>query len=290
MTIFNLGSINVDHFYRVPHLPVPGETLAATGYSFGLGGKGANQSVAAVSMGSKVVHIGMVGPDGSGRDLLESYGVDVRFTGTEGTITGNASVYVDDAGENLIVVLPGANHEQSLTMVESALKEAQVGDFFLLQNEVTLGAQAARLAREKGCFVVYSAAPFKADKVADMLPLADLVVVNEIEAMQLADHLGVSVDGIDVPTLVITRGPKGVTWRGSERYEQGSFPVTPVDTTGAGDCFIGSVIAGLDQGLSVPEALRLGAASAAMQVTRPGTADAIPSRAEVDAFLAAQAT
>ena len=138
MTVFNFGSINIDHFYRLPHLPGPGETLAATGYDRGLGGKGANQSVAAHRAGGDVVHIGMVGPDGSGRRELAGFGVDVRFVGTEGRVTGHANVHVDAAGENMIVVLPGANHEQSLTLLKSALAEARPGDHFMLQGEAIL--------------------------------------------------------------------------------------------------------------------------------------------------------
>ncbi|MEC7761101.1 MAG: ribokinase [Pseudomonadota bacterium] len=287
MTIFNLGSINVDHVYRVPHLPAAGETLTATGYDFGLGGKGANQSVAASRMGSKVVHIGMVGADGAGRDLLESFGVEVRFVGTEGRVTGNACIYVDDAGENLIVLMPGANHEQSSDLIEAALAHAGPDDYLMLQNEVTKNAEAARLAKAKGCFVVYSAAPFKADEVAEMLPLADLVVVNDIEAQQLAAHLGCEVADIPVQNLIITRGADGAVWRGDETVEQPAFPVDPVDTTGAGDCFIGAVVAGLDQGMSVSQALRFASAAAAIQVTRPGAAQAMPDRAEVDARLTA---
>lgn len=288
MTVFNLGSINIDHFYRVPHLPVPGETLAATGYAKGLGGKGANQSVAAARAGSRVVHIGMVGPDGSGKRELDRFGVDTRFVGMGGSVTGHANVHVDDAGENLIVVLPGANHEQSLTLVETAISEAKPGDYFMLQNEAALGAEAAKHARAQGCFVVYSAAPFKPEKTADMLPLADLLVVNEVEAQQMADHLGVSVDQMDVPNLLVTKGAAGAVWRerGGTEHQVAAFKVDPVDTTGAGDCFIGAVIAAMDQGMSIEDALRFGAAASALQVTRPGTADAIPTRAEVDAFLA----
>lgn len=288
MTVFNFGSINVDHVYRVPHLPVAGETLAATGYSKGLGGKGANQSVAAVRMGSTVTHIGMVGGDGAGRAELAGFGVNVDHVGTDGAVTGHANIYVDDQGENLIVVLPGANHEQSLTLLESALSTAKSGDYFLLQNEAALTNQAAELAREAGCFVVYSAAPFKAEKVRDMLPLCDLLVVNEVEAAQMAAYLECDVDAIEVPNLLITRGAKGAIWRGRSEIVQPAFDVNPVDTTGAGDCFIGSTVAALDQGIDVAGALRIGAAASAIQVTRIGTAGAIPSREEVDAFLTNQ--
>jgi ribokinase len=121
MTIYNFGSINIDHFYRVPHLPGPGETLSATGHDSGLGGKGANQSVAAALAGSHVVHIGMVGPDGAGREALAGFGVDVAHVGRAGTITGHANIHVDPTGENMIVVLPGANHEQSFDSVRAAL-------------------------------------------------------------------------------------------------------------------------------------------------------------------------
>lgn len=282
MTVFNFGSINVDCVYRVPHLPRPGETIAATSMSAGLGGKGANQSVAVARAGRVACHIGKVGPEGPARGWMADYGVDVTHVGTEGGVTGHASVYVDDGAENLIVVMPGANHEQSLTRLKTALSTAKPGDLFLMQNEVNLGVEAAKLAREAGLYVIYSAAPFKPETVADMLPLVDLLVVNQVEADQMAAHLGVSVDQIDVPNLLITRGADGATWRGAEVYEQPAFPVDPVDTTGAGDCFIGYVAAGLDEGLSIPDALRLGAAASAIQVTRPGTAEAIPTREEVE--------
>lgn len=285
MTVFNFGSINIDHFYRLPHLPGPGETLAATGYDRGLGGKGANQSVAAHRAGADVVHIGMVGPDGSGRRELADFGVDVRFVGTEGRVTGHANVHVDAGGENMIVVLPGANHEQSLTLLKSALAEARPGDHFMLQGEANLGAEAAALAREAGCFVTYSAAPFKPARVAEMLPLCDLVAVNSVEAQQMAAHLGVTVDALPIANLLITDGANGARWRGDEVIDQPAFPVEAVDTTGAGDCFIGTVIAARDQGAGRAEALRRGAGAAALQVTRPGTADAMPTADEVAAFL-----
>ena len=138
-------------------------------------------------------------------------------------------------------------------------------------------------------FVVYSAAPFKPEIAEKMLPHIDLVVLNEIEAGQLADALGMPVDQVPVANMLVTQGSSGAIWRDhetGEATEVNAFPVEPVDTTGAGDCFIGYVLAGLDQGLTRPEAMRLGAAAAALQVTRPGTADAMPSREEVEAFLA----
>ncbi|GKY86464.1 ribokinase [Sinisalibacter aestuarii] len=294
MTVFNLGSINVDRFYRVPHLPEPGETLPATAHEVGLGGKGANQSVAVARAGSPVRHIGMIGQDNSWvLDRLAGFGVDVAHIGRGAGHTGHAIINVDDAGENAIVTFAGANYHQSPEAIAAALAEASAGDIFMFQNEVSDKPLAARIAREKGLFVVYSAAPFKPEVVEELMPFVDLLVLNEIEAGQLSQTLGLPVEQIPVPNLLITRGAEGATWRDQATGEAVAVPafrVDPVDTTGAGDCFIGYTIAGLDQGLGRAEALRLGAAASAVKVTRKGTADAIPSRADVDAFLAGTET
>ena len=293
MSVWNLGSINVDLFYRLPHLVQPGETLPATAHEIGLGGKGANQSVAVARAGAEVHHLGMIGADNTWvLDRLTGYGVDVAHVGRADAATGHALILVDEAGENAIVTYAGANYRQSLDAVTAALGGAAAGDIFMLQNEVSLKVESARIAQEKGLFVVYSAAPFKADVVGEMLPHVDLLVLNEVEAEQLAEALAMPVPEIPVANLIVTRGAKGASWREQATGEETrveAFAVTPVDTAGAGDCFIGYVVAGLDQGLSRAEALRLGAAAAALKVTRPGTADAIPSRAEVDGFMSTMA-
>lgn len=286
MTVYNLGSINIDHFYRVPHIPAPGETLAAVSHTTGLGGKGANQSVAVARAGARVIHIGTVGPDGTPWvDRMAEYGVTPCVARVE-TATAHANICVDTAGENMIVIYAGANREQSLTHLKTAMADGASGDFLLLQNETNLTFEAAQLARQKGMQVIYSAAPFDVEAVRQMLPIIDTLVLNEVEAMQLASALG----DVDVPAMLITRGGDGVTWRGGEEVSQPAFAVTPVDTTGAGDCFIGYVAAGLDQGLSLAQALRRASAASAIQVTRHGTADAIPTKDETDVFLAERET
>ncbi len=290
MTVWNLGSINVDLFYRVPHLPLPGETLPATSHRTGLGGKGANQSVAIARAGGQVHHIGMIGADNAWvLDRLEGYGVDVAHVKQAQAATGHAIIMVDELGENSIVTFAGANYAQLLGNIEATLAEAAPGDILAMQTEVSHNAEAAQMARDKGLFVVYSAAPFKPEVARKMLGHIDLLVLNEVEAGQLAETLGMAVEEVPVPHMLITLGARGARWRdqaSGEVTEVEAFEVEPVDTTGAGDCFIGYVLAGLDEGLARAEALRLGAAAAALQVTRPGTADAIPPRDEVDAFLA----
>lgn len=293
MTIFNLGSINVDNFYTVEHLPEAGETLASFDHRVGLGGKGANQSVAAARAGRNVKHIGAVGPEGDWcRKHLAKAGVDVAHIASLQSATGHANICVDPNGENIIVLYSGANGLITVPHVEEALGQAAPNDTLILQNETNLTLEAAHHAKKKGMFVIYSAAPFEAQAAQTMLAQIDLLVLNQVEAEQLSSALGTRLEDIPVPAVLVTRGADGAAWydhRSKDIIEMPAFCVTPVDTTGAGDCFIGYVSAGLDQGLSPKEALRLGAAASALQVTRHGTADAMPTRAEVDDYLAAHA-
>ncbi|MCK8484433.1 ribokinase [Aliiroseovarius sp. S2029] len=290
MAIYNLGSINIDHFYQVDHLPKPGETLASQGYHVGLGGKGANQSIAAALAGAKVHHIGAVGADGGWcKSRLSDAGVNTDHIATIATATGHANICVDPEGENLIILYSGANADISEAQVKDALRGSGSGDHLLLQNETTLTYEAAQMARAAGVFVIYSAAPFDASRAIAMLPVIDLLAVNEVEAEQLSAALGTAVETIEVPHLVITRGAKGAIWldrQAGAEHQAPAFRVDPVDTTGAGDCFIGNVVATLDQGQDVDTALRRASAASAIQVTREGTSSAMPRSDEVDDFLA----
>jgi ribokinase len=283
--IFNLGSINADHIYRLPHLPVPGETLATDCYHRTLGGKGANQSVAAAQAGERVCHIGAVGPDGGWMvDLLEGYGVEVGHVARPDVPSGHAVVCVDDAGENAIVIYPGANRALDLSDVTSALGVASPGDWLMMQNETNLQIETARLAQVDGLNLAYSAAPFDADAVRAVLPFVTILILNDVEARQLEQAMG----AIEVPQLLITRGAEGAEWRDTVSGEVllcPAFPVTPVDTTGAGDTFAGYMVASLAQGLAPGAALRRASAAAALQVQKPGTAEAIPTSTETAAFL-----
>ena len=290
--IYCLGSINADHFYRLPHLPAPGETLAASAYTRGLGGKGANQSVAAARAGARVAHLGAVGADGAWMlARLEALGVDCQSVVTLDVASGHAMIAVDEAGENAIVLYPGANREIPLDMVADALREAGSGDALILQNETNAQVEAARFAQEQGLFVTYSAAPFDAAAVEAVLPFVSLLLLNEVEASQLCAALGVDLSDLPVPAVCVTRGKDGASYydlRAGTETRAPVFPVEPVDTTGAGDTFAGYLVAGLTEGLSVADALRLASGAAALKVTRAGTADAIPARAEVETFLGDQ--
>jgi ribokinase len=284
--VWCLGSINADHIYRLPRLPTPGETLPATGYRRMLGGKGANQSIAAARAGAEVRHLGAVGRDGAWMlAALADCGVDVSGVVMVDEASGHAIVMVDDAGENAIVIHPGANRALDLPQVTAALSGLSPGDWLLLQNETNLQAETARLARDAGAQVVYSAAPFEVEAVSSVLPFVTLLILNAVEAAQLEAALG----PVNVPYFLVTKGARGAVWndrKSGETVSIGAHSAPVRDTTGAGDCFAGYVVAALAMGYTVHAALRLANAAAALQVTRDGASGAIPTLSEVRGFLA----
>lgn len=290
MAIYNLGSVNIDHFYTMPQFPAPGETLHATSYSVGLGGKGANQSVAAAKAGATTFHIGAINEkDNWVRARLDGYGVRTEFLRDVETSTGQAIINVDAQGENTIVLSPGANMKQDSDSVVGAIDNADSSDTLLLQNETDLQDHASRFALVKGMRVIYSAAPFSVAAVKSVIPEVSILVMNAVEAAQLTSALETTLEKLPVPQIIVTLGSEGAMWRSNETgdvIEVAAPKVTPVDTTAAGDTFIGFVAAGLDSGMSIKAAMEWGSYAAALKVTRHGTADAIPNAAEVAAFKA----
>ncbi|MGZ9809122.1 ribokinase [Pseudoroseicyclus sp. H15] len=284
MTIYNLGSINIDHVYRVPHIPAPGETLASTDVSQGLGGKGANLSVAAAKAGAEVVHIGAVG-EGGGLALaeLERHGVSLAHVARRGGPTGHAIITVDEGAENAIVLLPGANLSLTEGEVAAALEGAKPGDLFVTQNETNMQIEAAALAHKAGLRICYCAAPFDAAATQAILPQTDLLILNAVEASQLEDATGDAPAALGVADVIVTRGGDGVTWHGVDGARD--FPaikVSPVDTTAAGDTFAGYLLAGLGEGMAMEAAIGLAQKAAALKVTRAGAATGIPLRSEIE--------
>ena len=287
MAIWNLGSINIDNVYRVPHLPGPGETLSATEFTNGLGGKGANMSVAMARAAARTAHIGAVGQDGAWCvDRLMEYGVDTRHIATLGDqATGHANICVAADGENQIVIHAGANRAITTDMIGAALSQASPNDMFVTQNETNGQVIGARMARDLGLKVAYAAAPFDAASVSDMAELTDLLVLNSVEADQLTASLGMGLTDLGIAHVIVTLGADGAKWlnvdEGTEQHVP-AIKVTPVDTTGAGDTFTGFLVAGLDRGMPMAQALNLATQAAALMVTRLGTADVIPDLKEIE--------
>ena len=284
MAIWNLGSINADMVYALPHMPAPGETLAADSLDQGLGGKGANMSVAAARAGSHCCHIGAVGPEGKwALDRLTEYGVDTRHVVTGDVPTGHAIIAVDKAGENSIILFPGANRTITKDQLGQALSAANAGDILVLQNETNMQAEAAQMGRELGLRVAYAAAPFDADAVQAVLPYLDLLFLNEVEAQQLSAATGKAPDALGIADVIVTLGAKGARHFAADGTvsDVPALPVKPVDTTGAGDTFTGYVLSGLDRGMPMAQAMAQAARAGALMVTRNGAADAIPDLKEV---------
>ena len=288
--IWNFGSINIDHVYGLQSLPQPGETLSAQSYNKFLGGKGLNQSVAIAQSGGQVCHIGAVGKDGDwATDQMEGFGVSTDHVAVVSVATGNAVIYVDSDAENQIVILGGANQELSDAQIDAAIADTSNGDIILFQNEINGGEKIAKAAKNAGLMLAYSAAPFEESAVLPLLPDLDFLAVNETEAAALSNATGKDVTELGIPKLLVTKGAQGSAfYEGGNAHSQAAFKVDPTDTTGAGDTFLGAFLARLDLGEDAQTALRFAAAASALQVTKQGAAQAIPSETQVHEFLKAQ--
>ncbi len=296
-----IGSVNVDFTVALPRLPRVGETVSSGTLLVNRGGKGANQAVAARRLGAEVRLIGCVGSDGSGlriREELGALGIDVDGLMTvPDTATGTALIFVDGEGRNQIGVAPGANGWLTVDMVrehEASIPWAQV---LLCQLETPLPVVrwALGMARRHEVITLLNPAPVR-ELSDDLLALVDYLTPNEIEAGALG---GVEVRDLEsardaaarllasgVRRVLVTLGERGVlACEGSTATHYQAFPITPVDTTGAGDAFNGALAVGLGAGGSLDQAIPLASAAAALTCTRRGAQDALPDRADVERFL-----
>lgn len=285
-----LGSLNLDHVYRLDHFVRPGETLGSESYSVGCGGKGLNQSIALARAGAPVMHAGRIGHDGGIlRSALEAAGVDVSLL-VEGDVpTGHAIIQVDAKGENAIILYGGANRRITEAEIDAALDA--VGDgILLLQNEINSLGTILEKAHAQGIRTAFNFAPFDPED-AKTLPLGLLsyLIVNEIEGAGVA---GVAEPEAILRTLkerypgcrvILTLGKAGAAFLGDDGV---MVPVPPcpaevVDTTSAGDTFIGYLFAGLLEGMELKAAMELAGRASAITVSRAGAADSIPFRKEL---------
>ena len=293
MAIYNLGSINLDHLYQVDHFVRPGETLTSTQFQTLLGGKGANQSIALAQAGATVMHIGAIGlGDEWVLADMQARGVNTdRVARVEGA-SGHAIIQLDKQAENAILLYPGANHCLTPSQIQSALQDAGPGDWLLMQHETNGLEEAIARARQQGLSIAFNPAPMVAERVRPLLPDIDLLIVNEIEAMDLmgteSEQAAEQALKTNYPNLriLLTLGRQGVVYIGPEgRESRPAYLVEAVDTTAAGDTFIGYCLAALARGASIAQAMQQGSAAAAICVTRLGAAAAIPAYDEVQAFI-----
>jgi ribokinase len=291
-----VGSINVDLVVTADRFPRPGETLIGNSFARHPGGKGANQAIAAARIGARTVMIGAVGADSFGafmRDTLSQAGVDAGLVRTlPGVPTGIAAITVS-GGENSIVVVAGANAKLA---IEDGSLPIERDDVVVAQLEVPAASWSAafKAARAVGAMTILNAAPASAE-IAGLLPLCDIVVVNEIELGLLSGRsLSEAADAFDLleamravrrasnQVVIATRGGSGLIALGPDgAVEIAAHKVPVIDSTGAGDCFVGAFAAGFLADRDLRRALVLANAAAAVSVRRPGAGSSMPTREEV---------
>ncbi len=291
--VLNVGSLNIDRVLRVPHLVRPGETLASRSLQTFAGGKGANQSVALARAGAVVSHCGKIGPDGGWLiDRLAAERIDTRFVTHSNGSTGQAMIQVADDGQNAIVLLAGANQEITESDVNAALSACPAGTLVLTQNETSQVAQVIERSAACGFPVAFNPAPFSHAVLDYAIEKVALLFVNESEGQSLTDSA--SPDAImarlrsrcPATDVILTLGAAGALFEGREgRVHEPACPVAVVDTTAAGDTFIGYFLASRLGGMNVRESLHVACRAAAISVGRSGAIDSIPSSNEVDSFI-----
>ena len=287
------GSINLDLIFSVATIPRPGETVLGPSTRIEPGGKGANQAVAAARDGAVVAMVGAVGSDTLGEGalcLLREAAVNLDRVRVVEATTGCAAIVVDADGNNAIAVGSGANLLALASQIDPALlgPDATV----VLQMEVPAAETAALIARARaaGARIVLNLAP-AAILPEDSLRALDVLVVNETEAAWLAGHLQCEAaarslrDRLGGVAVVLTRGAEGAEIANPDAiWQQPAEPVAAIDTTAAGDCFVGVLAHQLDRGETLPAAVRRASIAAALCCTRHGSQGSLPTRAETEAF------
>lgn len=296
-----LGSTNIDHILNVPYFLAPGETLSAHQYQVAMGGKGANQAVAAGRAGANIQFITALGDDSFGKEALEQFkndGIDTSLIEIiENEKTGVALIFVNNEGENMIGIHPGANAHLLPSMLEKKLDAIKSADALLMQLEIPLETiqMATKYAKENNVLVALNPAPAK-PLSNELLSQIDIITPNETEAEILT---GIKVDSVNnaqkaaeilhskgIDTVIITMGKEGA-WVSEKN--QGllikGFKVQAIDTIAAGDTFNGVLMMALLQGLKLNDAIEKANAAAAIAVTRKGAQPSIPRIDEIEDFL-----
>ncbi len=293
------GSINIDHVMRVKYLPKPGETVSGDDYAITPGGKGANQALAAALAGADTSIFGMVGDDSFGQiatKYLKQANVDLTGVSISKKPTGCASIWVDHAGENAIILSAGANGMVKQAIVPDAILTPN--SLLLLQMEVSAKEnwQLIKRARSNDCMIMLNSAP--AGKIPDdILHNIDILLLNETEAMAIANDLSISdIATVKLPEIlskkynlncILTLGGKGVVAHliNEGNIEISALKLTPIDTTGAGDCFAGVLAAIYANGENLSTALQFATVAGGLQCLENGAQQHMPSLKTITANM-----
>jgi len=286
-----VGSAMMDLTAYADVLPEPGQTLAGQLFTTGFGGKGANQAVMAAHCGAQVHFIGKLGDDVFGKAIAENFvkvGINSQFVETSATPNGVAHIWVDGNGENRIIIIPGANHEIEVTKAIEAINSIQDLAIVVAQCEIKqeVTTAAFKAAKARGATTILNPAPYQ-QLSAELLELTDWLIPNETEFRELHGTLPTSDEILKTfrpgKNSVITLGSKGAVYISADGpIQYASAPqVTAVDTTGAGDAFVGSFAFALASGKDPLEAMKFGIKIASLSVTRKGAQSSYPDQAEI---------
>ena len=298
MKIYNLGSLNIDYVYQVPHFVRPGETLSSKELSTFPGGKGLNQSVALGKAGAKVIHGGFIGQNDQWlAKVLTDAGVDISYLESTTVPSGHAIIQVNSEGQNCILLFAGANHCFSPEYAEKVLLDAEPGDILLLQNEINGLPVIFDIAHKRGMQVALNPSPFDDSLMNLPLEYINWWICNEIEGEALTGKT--DPDAIvqalyaryPHSNILLTLGEKGCLFKNAAiSLRQPTFHTNAVDTTAAGDTFTGYVLAMVASGKDIAEALRIATLASSIAVSKPGASASIPYLEEVmDKYSAAAA-
>ena len=273
-----IGSAMMDLTAYAAKLPAPGQTVIGQEFTTGFGGKGANQAVAASIAGGDVYFIGKLGKDVFGEAILKNFqarGLHLDYLERSDTPTGVAHIWVDQSGENRIIIIPGANHELDEAVVAKAINEIPDLQIVIgqceIKQEVTKAAFSA--AKARGAITILNPAPFE-PLSNELIALTDWIIPNESEFAEL---------GPIESKIILTQGAKGAKYLSKEasHIEVSALTVDAIDTTGAGDCFVGTFAAALAKGIEIEEAMRVGCIAASLSVTKKGAQSSYPTYAEI---------
>lgn len=264
------------------NLPIGGETLVGKEFTTGFGGKGANQAVAAANAGAKVYFIGSIGNDVFGDAILENFKtrkINLEYLQRSASATGVAHIWVDQSGENRIIIIPGANHELNSNTVKEAITQIPGLQVVIGQCEikqpVTLAAFQA--AKARGAITILNPAPYE-ELSKELLAVTDWLIPNESEFAKLNESV-ISFSS----NVILTMGENGAKFLDSD-LQVAAIKVDPIDTTGAGDAFVGTFASFLAAGKSIEDAMRFGCFAAGLSVTKKGAQSSYPTYAEISTF------
>jgi ribokinase len=289
MKILNFGSINIDYVYDVNHFVKPGETIASKGFQTFIGGKGCNQSVALAKAGVNVFHASNISESGLFiQSQLEKWNVNTQFINVVLEATGHAIIQVNAEGENAIIIHGGANQTITKVQIENTLNHFGNGDILLLQNEINAIPEIIEKAKSRGMKVFFNPAPMTENVHNFPLSLIDVFIINETEGEGLTGEkeiekiLATMQTKFPESATLLTLGKNGSIYLDkNERIKIAAKKVKAIDTTAAGDTFIGYFMAGLEKGLSIKAALELATEAAAITVTRKGGSVSVPFLNEI---------